>query len=296
MRVLVFGGNGQVGRELARASWPAGCATVLLDRAGCDLQDADSVERTVLRLRPDVVVNAAAYTAVDRAEGEPELALIVNRDAPAAMASACDRAGASLIHLSTDYVFDGLKIAAYVEDDPIAPLSVYGRTKAEGEVAVRERLRRHLIIRTSWVFAAHGTNFVRTILRLARERSELQIVCDQRGAPTAARDIARSVASIVGSLMQGRAEWGTFHFSSGEATTWHDFALAIVDFSGKPIQVVPITTEKYRTAARRPPNSLLDCGRIDRHYGIRQPSWRLALSNVIAEIENGAADKGSNCA
>ena len=238
----------------------------------------------MLETKPDVVINAAAHTAVDRAESEPAVAAAINRDAPAAMADACRAAGARLIHISTDYVFDGLKREPYVESDPVAPLSVYGRTKEEGERAIRVRLTEHVILRTSWVFAAHGSNFVRTMLRLAGERPELRIVADQLGAPTAARDIAQAVAGITDRIAAGRGIWGTFHFASGEPTSWFGFAEAVFAQRGGGPKLVPITTEEYKTPARRPLYSVLDCGRLAAAYGIPQPSWRAALAQVLAEV------------
>lgn len=293
MRIVIFGKTGQVGRELARMRWPEGCDVVQLGRAECDLFDARSVAGTIHAVRPSIVVNAAAYTAVDRAEAEPEAAEKVNRDAPAAMAAACRELGAALIHLSTDYVFDGSKIAPYLEGDAVAPISVYGRTKADGESAIREAQPRHVILRTSWVFAAHGANFVRTMLRLAGERPELRIVADQKGGPTAAFDIAAAIAAIVERIRENRGAWGTFHFTGAEATTWFDFARAIFDFSGRQPQLVPITTADYRTPARRPLNSVLDCGRIKHEYGIDQPSWRMALGTVLTEMEEMPVSAGS---
>jgi dTDP-4-dehydrorhamnose reductase len=185
-----------------------------------------------------------------------------------------------------------LKQGAYAEDDPVAPLSVYGRTKSEGETAVRNEIERHVILRTSWVFASHGNNFVRTMLRLATEREEIRVVNDQRGTPTAARDIASAIASIIASIARGRSAWGTFHFASSEATTWHDFARAILDGSGLRANLIAINTADYVTAARRPMNSILDCGRIGREYGIGQPVWRQALATVLAELR-GSLDPGS---
>jgi dTDP-4-dehydrorhamnose reductase len=287
MRILVFGKTGQVARGLADAKWPQACALIQMGRDDCDLTDAAAIGRAISDTAPDFVVNAAAYTAVDRAESEPDLAGLVNRDAPAAMATACRRSGAALIHLSTDYVFDGAKSGAYLESDSIAPLSVYGRTKAEGETAVRTALERHVILRTSWVFAAHGANFVRTILRRADERDELRIVADQTGAPTSARDVAAAIASIVASAADGRASWGTFHYTSGDPTTWHGFATAIIELSGRATRLIPITTAEYPTAARRPRNSVLDCARIAREYRIGQPSWHEALQDAL----RGLADE-----
>jgi len=292
MRTMIFGKTGQVAGELASIAWPEGSSVVQLARADCDIADPGAVSRAVHRIRPDAIVNAAAYTAVDRAESEPDLAQRLNRDAPAAMARACAEVGGFLIHLSSDYVFNGLKQGAYAEDDPVAPLSVYGRTKSEGETAVRKEIERHVILRTSWVFASHGNNFVRTMLRLAAEKEEIRVVNDQRGTPTAARDIASAIASIVASVAQGRSAWGTFHFASSEATTWHDFARAILDGSGRRTNLIAIKTADYVTAARRPLNSILDCGRIAREYGIGQPVWRQALATVLAELSR-CPDPGS---
>jgi dTDP-4-dehydrorhamnose reductase len=200
------------------------------------------------------------------------------------MASACRELGAALIHLSTDYVFDGSKTEPYLEEDSVAPLSVYGRTKAKGEFAIHAALPQHIILRTSWVFAAHGDNFVRTMLRLANERAELRIVADQRGAPTSARDIAKVIAMIAQRISKGNAPWGTFHFTSTEPVTWFDFARVIFELSGRHPQLFPITTAEYGARARRPLNSVLDCSRIEREFGIRQPSWRLALKEVLPEM------------
>lgn len=292
MRILVIGKSGQVGRELARAVWAADSEVVVLGRSECDLADLSAVRQAIRSARPQFVINAAAYTAVDRAEAEPGLAEMVNGKAPAIMAEACAALRACLVHLSTDYVFDGRKAGPYIEDDVAAPLSVYGRTKAQGETAVRERLDRHVILRTSWVFAAHGANFVRTMLRLSAERAELRIVCDQHGAPTCARDIAGAIVAIVEAVSRAEGGFGTFHFSSAESTTWHGFARAILDMAGRDTNLVPIATADYKTAARRPSNSVLDCGRIARTYGIAQPSWRVALAEVLEEIRQSERTAG----
>lgn len=293
MRVLIFGRTGQVAHELLRASWPREFQVTALGRPNCDLSEAQAVGRAVGEAHPDIVVNAAAYTAVDRAETEPELAERINCEAPAAMAVACQQTGAALIHLSTDYVFDGSKSDSYRENDPIAPLSVYGRTKAAGESAVRAALARHVILRTSWVFAAHGNNFVRTMLRLGSERPELKIVCDQRGSPTAARDIARAIASIARSIAADGKSWGTFHFAGDEPTTWLGFAEAIFALAARSVALVPIVSAEYKTAAQRPLNSVLDCGRIRQEYGIDRPSWRRALADVLAELREPGALSGT---
>lgn len=284
MRILIFGKTGQVARELAGVQWPVSIEAVQLDRALCDLSDTPAIEAAIAAAGAGLVVNAAAYTAVDRAEAEPEVAERINHHAPAAMAAACARYDAALIHLSTDYVFDGMKSGAYMENDPVGPASVYGRTKEAGEAAIRKLLDRHLIVRTSWVFSAHGSNFVKTMLRLAATRPELRVVADQTGRPTAARDIANAVRLLAVSLDQGATDWGTYHYAGAEATTWFAFAEAIVAGVQPRPKVIPITTSEYPTAAKRPSNSVLDCTRIRDTFGIRQPSWQDALENTIAEL------------
>lgn len=292
MRILIFGRTGQVGRELGHIAWRPGVVVQQLDRLECDLSTPAAAGGKVLEVRPDVVINAAAHTAVDRAESEPDLAAAINRDSPSAIAGACRTIGAKLIHFSTDYVFDGEKRVPYFEDDPVGPLSVYGRTKQEGEAAIRARLPGHLILRTSWVFSVHGSNFVRTMLRLAKERTELRIVTDQRGAPTAARDIARAVAALVDHIAAGRGASGTFHFTSGEPTTWFEFAEAIFALRGAGPKLVPVTTENYQTPARRPIYSVLDCARLAEEYSIAQPSWRAALAEVMGDLAREENTKG----
>ena len=280
MKLLVLGAGGQVGRELARAALPAGMRLVAFDRAALDVTDAEAVAAAVARERPDVVINAAAYTAVDRAESEPAAAAAANAAAPGHIAAACAAAGAALIHYSTDYVFDGTKPGAYVEDDPVNPLGVYGRTKAAGERAVRAALERHVILRTSWVYAAHGRNFVRTMLRLADERGEVRVVADQHGAPTAAADIAAATVRIAA---QG-GPWGTFHFANAGETTWHGFAAAIFALAGKTPRLSAIATAEFPTAATRPANSRLDCAKLAAAYGIVARPWQEALAPVVAEL------------
>jgi dTDP-4-dehydrorhamnose reductase len=259
-----------------------------LGRDECDLARTAAISRAITEASPDLVINAAAYTAVDRAESEPDIAMAVNADAPAALADVCAERNAAFIHLSTDYVFDGMKRGAYIEGDPVSPLSVYGRTKEAGETAVRGRLNRHVVIRTSWVFSSHGTNFVKTMLRLGRTNNALRVVADQAGAPTSARDIARAVLRVAEMVRQEKGVWGTFHFSSAEPTTWHGFAQAIFGLANgtRDIIVTPISTAEYPTAARRPLNSVLDCSRICGAYNIGQPSWRAALADALLELPN----------
>ena len=252
-----------------------------LARSEVDITDAAAVAAAVRGA--DFVANCAAYTAVDKAETERDQAFAVNATGPGVIARACAEAGAALLHISTDYVFRGDGDRPWREDDPIAPLSVYGESKAAGEAAVREALPRHVILRTAWVFAAHGNNFVRTMLRLGAERPELRIVADQRGGPTAAADIAAAILAIrERALAPGFDGWGTFHFAGAPATTWHDFAAAIfAEKGGAAPALHPIATSDYPTPARRPSNSVLDCGKIGRVFGLAQPDWRRALSAVV---------------
>ena len=291
MKLLVLGAGGQVGIELCRRVWPDGCRLAAFEHRNVDIADRPAVFATVAGERPDIVINAAAYTAVDRAESEPEAAWSVNCSGPDNLAAACREAGIPLIHLSTDYVFDGSKTGPYVEDDPVAPLGVYGKSKEAGDRAVREALPQHVILRTAWVYAAHGRNFVRTMLRLAGERPVLRVVADQTGSPTSATDIAAAIAGIVQQIAAGNRRWGTYHFAGAGVVTWHGFAEAIFElaapFRGPPPKVEAITTADYPTPARRPKNSVLDCRRIGEAFGIVPRPWRDALADAIREIYAG---------
>lgn len=286
--LVVVGAAGQVGFELVRALAPLG-RVVALTRAECDLADPDAAAEAVRRAAPHVVVNAAAYTAVDRAEQDADTCRRVNTDAVGVMAAAAASLGAPFVHYSTDYVFDGDKGAPYVESDPTNPLGVYGRTKLDGERAAAENPA-HLVFRTSWVYATRGHNFLRTMLRLARERDELRVVADQRGAPTWARAIADATAQVVGAALhapEGAESWvrdraGVYHMTAAGETTWHAFAEAILD--GDPARaeqraarVVPIATRDYPTPAHRPACSLLDNGKLAATFGLRLPDWRVQL-------------------
>ena len=226
MKVLVLGTSGQVGDALMRASWLAGTTLAGLARPALDMADPASIDRAMAENAPDLVVNATAYTAVDKAESDRDAAFAVNRDGPARLAALCAARGVPLIHISTDYVFDGTKPAPYAENDPVDPVNVYGASKEAGEAAVRAALPRHVILRTSWVYAAHGANFVKTMLRLGRERPELGVVADQTGAPTAAADIAAAIVAIAGRIEAARSEnrlddvpWGTYHLTGAGETT-----------------------------------------------------------------------------
>jgi len=288
MRLLIFGGGGQLGRELSREAARAGLEATSLEHGQVSITDAPLVAETIAASGADFVVNAAAYTAVDRAESESERAFAVNRDGPQHLAAACAQRGVPLLHVSTDYVFDGSKPNAYTEDDAIHPLGVYGSSKAAGEAEVRAALREHFILRTSWVFSAFGNNFVKTMLRLARERDELRVVADQRGRPTATRDLASAILEVVRHYRSGGREFGTFHYASAGATTWHEFASAIVQLqsplTGRAPRVVPITTADYPTPARRPANSVLDTSRFERVFAHQPRPWSVGLAEVVEEL------------
>ncbi|MGR0185189.1 dTDP-4-dehydrorhamnose reductase [Azospirillum aestuarii] len=288
--ILVFGANGQVGFELLRAAWAPGLATVGLNRASGDVTDAQAVSAAIAAHRPALVVNASAYTAVDKAESERDAAFAVNRDGPANLARACAAAGVPLIHISTDYVFDGTsKTTPWSEGDPVAPQGVYAASKLAGEEAVRDAQPDHVILRTAWVFGAHGHNFVKTMLRLARERDELRVVADQHGCPTPAAAIATAIAAIAQARLAGGG-WtpGTFHYGGTPATTWHGFADRIVERAaariGRRPVVTAITTADFPTPARRPANSVLDTARLGQAYGIPPADWMAGLDRVLDDI------------
>ena len=288
-RILVTGANGQLGSELLRRAVRFDVTAEGLTSAQLDITDARAVRNAVLGSETAVVVNAAAYTAVDKAESETERAYAVNRDGTANLAAACAEADIPFIHVSTDYVFDGDKATPYTEEDPVHPVGVYGASKEAGEQALRDTWSRHVILRTAWVYSVFGNNFVKTMLRLARERDSLRVVADQRGCPTAAGDIAEAILSIV-QRIHGRADipWGTYHYCGAGSTTWHGFAEAIVQLAapalGRAVPVIPITTADYPTPAKRPANSVLDCGKIRERLGIEPRPWRESLQEVLAEL------------
>lgn len=296
MKILLFGANGQVGWELQRSLAPLG-EVVALGSAGAaglcgDFRDPEGVARTVRELRPDAIVNAAAYTAVDKAESEPETAQVVNATAPGAIAAAAAEVGAVLVHYSTDYVFDGSGTRPWREDDPKAPLNVYGRTKLEGEQRIAAALPRHLVLRTSWVYAARGGNFARTMLRLARERERLTVIDDQFGAPTGADLLADVTAHALRMLLAQPALAGTYHVAAGGETSWHGYARFVVGkaqqrgelLKAGPGQVEPVPTAAFPTPARRPHNSRLDTSRLRAAFGLHLPAWEQGVARLIEEI------------
>lgn len=288
MRLMLTGANGQVGWELRRSLMPIG-DVIAMDHAGCDLSQPRDLPRIVRDLRPDIIVNAAAYTAVDQAEEEEQLATIVNGTAVGVLADEARKSDALLIHYSTDYVFDGTKQSPYTEDDPPRPINAYGRSKLAGERAIGESAVDYLILRTSWVYAARGHNFLRTILRLARERDELRIVADQVGAPTWAREIADATALIVrqacGERARGDFTSGVLNVTAAGATSWHGFAEAILEQArsrpGVPptrTKIHPISSAEYPRPAARPKNSRLAGERLRERFDIALVDWKQTLA------------------
>jgi len=276
--ILVFGSNGQLGRELVRGAAAGNTALWALTRAETDIADAAAVAAALIRCKPDVVVNAAAYTNVDGAETNYADAQRGNELGPAVLAVACARAGIPMIHVSTDYVFDGSKEGTYRETDAVHPVNAYGRSKAAGEDAVRRALDHHIILRTAWVYSEFGKNFLKTILKLAQMRDELRIVADQHGSPTSARELAAAILHIAPHVAADRRLCGTYHFTAEGKTTWYGFACCIVStaapITGRSPKMTPITAADYPTPARRPANSRLDCSLFVKTFGFAPRPWR----------------------
>ncbi|ARN22628.1 dTDP-4-dehydrorhamnose reductase [Piscinibacter gummiphilus] len=294
MKILLLGKNGQVGWELQRALAPLG-DVIALDRRttpAADLSDPESLAALVRDVRPDAIVNAAAHTAVDKAESEAALARAVNTTAPAVLAREAAALGAWLVHYSTDYVFDGSGTAPWTESAPVAPLSVYGQTKADGEAAIRLSGCRHLVFRTSWVYAARGGNFAKTMLRLARERDRLTVVADQFGAPTGADLIADVTAHALRTAVSRPEVSGTYHLVAAGETSWHGYARHVIEHAraaGQEIRVPadaiePVPTSAFPTPARRPANSRLDTTRLRNTFGLTLPSWQSGVDRLLAEV------------
>ena len=282
MHVLLFGGNGQVGHAL-QACVPFAGRLHVVTRRDCDLTDANSVRMLVRRVRPNVIVNAAAYTAVDKAESDRETCFTVNATAPAVMAAEAAELDAKLVHYSTDYVFDGSKTTPYVEEDPTGPLNIYGASKLAGEQGIAETGCEFLILRTSWVYSNYGANFVSTMLRLRAERPELRIVADQHGAPTSANSIAEATVRILKHVDTGRWVNGVCHMTAAGATTWYGFAKAIFARAAGPMpSLIPVGTVDYPTPAVRPANSILSNDKFAGNFGFRLPDWEQQLDAVMA--------------
>jgi dTDP-4-dehydrorhamnose reductase len=275
--ILVFGGNGQLGQELTRLAAARGLSMHALPHGEADIADSGAVAAALKRWKPELLVNAAAYTKVDLAETNIEEARKGNEIGPAVLASACAAAGIPMVHVSTDYVFDGSKPDPYVETDPVCPISTYGCSKVAGEEAVRGTLKHHVILRTAWVYSEFGNNFLKTMLRLAETRDELRIVADQRGSPTSAREIAEAILHLVPLLLRDQKLSGTYHFTAEGFTTWHGFASRVVEtaatITGRNPRVTPIQTADYPTPAKRPANSRLDCRLFVRTFGFTPRHW-----------------------
>jgi dTDP-4-dehydrorhamnose reductase len=287
MTILITGANGQLGWELVRQHRPGAFEMAAFSHSELDITDSAQVAEVFDQHRPCLAINAAAYTLVDKAETETETAFAVNRDGPAHLAASCAHLNIPLIHISTDFVFDGQKGAPYLETDPISPVSVYGQSKAAGETELRSRLQKHILIRTAWVYGVHGNNFVKTMIRLARERDEVRVVADQYGSPTSAADLASAIWTMTDSILQGReTAWGIYHFCGSGVTTWYGLASAVIERAGrhtilKTDRVTPIPTAEYPTPARRPPYSVLDCGRIEEQFRIQPGFWKKSVQSAV---------------
>ncbi len=289
--ILIFGAGGQLGLELQRNAAESALPFKALSRGDVDIADAEAVSAALSDSRPTLVVNAAAYTKVDLAEKEAEAARLANEVGPGVIAAACAATQTPLIHISTDYVFDGAKPSPYIESDPIAPLGVYGRTKAAGEAAVRKATARHIILRTSWVYGEYGGNFLKTMLRLAKERDELRVVADQFGCPTSTRDIADAILRIAPKAAADSALYGTYHFAGAGSTSWHGFASRIMDaqapITSRRPKVAAITTADYPTPARRPANSMLDCSLFEQTFGFGARRWEEETDIITKRLTSG---------
>jgi dTDP-4-dehydrorhamnose reductase len=299
MRLLIVGANGQVGSELSRQVGSSGFQPVFadcyqLDNSApirvLDITDPAGIEKIFREERPEILINAAAYTQVDRAETEKEAAFAINRDAPGLLARSCATAGIPMIHISTDYVFDGKATHPYTESFPLSPSGIYGQSKAEGDAEVGKQLPHHLIVRTSWVYGVSGQNFVKTMLRLGKEKSRIGVVADQIGSPTAAGDLAATLLTLAGHIASGKSiPWGIYHYCGLGVISWFDFAVKIFEIArqfGYPYspEVAPITTAAYPTPACRPAFSALDCSLIGRCFDIHPVPWQESLSLVIEQL------------
>ncbi len=291
MRILVTGTSGQLAQSLLAAGLAADVDVVALRRPQLDLTLPGTLRTALADVMPDIVVNAGAYTAVDKAESEESQAYKVNAAGAGELGQQCQRAGVALIHISTDYVFDGTKPAAYMESDPTAPINAYGRTKLAGEQAVAAGCERHVILRTSWIYSPYGANFVRTMLRLGAERPEVKVVDDQRGCPTFAPHLAEAILDVSRQIVQlkgGNGPWGVYHAAGSGETTWCGFARSIFAATaarGLPTpKLTPITTAEFPTPARRPANSRLDCSLLEQTFGVRLPDWQEGLASCLARL------------
>jgi dTDP-4-dehydrorhamnose reductase len=286
--ILVLGGQGQLGQELAARAGEAGVALTAVGHAEVDIADPKTIARTIARIRPSLVVNAAAYNAVDKAESQQALAQRTNALGASVVGASARRAGLPLIHLSTDYVFDGEKVGPYREDDPINPINVYGRTKAAGEEGVRNGHPHHLILRTAWLFGIYGSNFLKNVLRLAAEREVLGFVAAQRGSPTATADLAKAILLAAAAIERGGVAWGTYHVAGAGVTSRHGLATAIVAaqsrFTGRAPKVNVVGVDDFPNAAPRPANSALDSSKFAAAFGFAPVDWKAAVDRAVAEL------------
>ena len=292
MTILIAGADGQLGRALVNMADEQKLSVTGMDLPNFDITDSERLAGDMAHLQPTVAVNAAAYTNVDGAEAESEAAFLINATGAGNLASCCANSRIPLIHISTDYVFDGSRSVPWKESDPISPLGVYGRSKAEGERLVREALDHHIILRTAWMFGIHGNNFVKTMLRFADSKEPVRVVADQLGSPTCAEDLAAAIFDILRAVQNenGQArQWGTYHYCNRGMASWHSFAEAIFRFAQKitghpSVPVEAITTDQYPTAARRPAYSVLDCSLIENTFGIIPPPWQESLEKTVKAL------------
>ncbi len=299
LKILITGSNGQLGRELVLEGQKIDFEIIATGHAELDITKPAQIEKQLAQYQPALVVNTAAYTAVDAAESDPDLAFRVNRDGPANLAAACVEMGIALIQISTDYVFNGRKKKPYAESDPLSPLGVYARSKAAGEDQVRSLLPAHIILRTSWLYGVFGRNFVKTMMALGKEKKMIKVVDDQFGSPTSAQDLAQTIMDLALHLQKNtNVNWGTYHFCGQGLTSWHQFAVRIFDFAqpyhlfARP-RLEPVSTNQYPTAASRPPYSGLDCTRIQKNFGIRPKPWQKSLETTITRIIQNDSKKKS---
>lgn len=292
MKILITGAQGQVGKELVGITKQRGFNVIAAGRNELDITQLEKVKSYIQSKNADIVINAAAYTAVDKAEDEQDIAYVINRDGVATLAKVCKEQNIPLLHISTDYVFDGSQSDAYRECDTVSPLGIYGESKWQGEEAIRDELEQHIILRVAWVFGAQGNNFVKTMLRLGKERDELNVVADQFGGPSPAKEIAATLVTLTKQYQKNKTlEWGTYHYCGTEKTNWCEFAKEIFSQAkekgliDKEIKVNAITTAEYPTLAKRPANSMLDCTKINNTFGIIMPSWKKALNEVLTELK-----------
>ena len=291
MRILVAGGQGQVGSALAQQGREQGLDLVALGRSDLDITNAASIAAAFEKYQPELLINSAAYTAVDRAESEVELAYSINEKAAALLADACATANIPMLHISTDYVFDGSKEGLYTEADPVSPLAVYAKSKEAGECAVRAGVNRHIILRTSWVFGLQGNNFVKTMLGLAKNRDCLTVVADQFGGPSSARSIAQVLLKIATEFEQhGSVAWGTYHYCQKPYVSWYEFAREIIR-KGKELGVIsqcvevqPIRTDEFKTRVARPVNSRLDTSMLQNSFGLNPSRWECDLDDLVKQF------------